>query len=336
MSLALKEDINSVSESEREAELNKSSKSSRGDKDVFVGYNYRHPDIETVIDEVEDELGTPDHPTSDEGLDIGSDGSVGATTVGDGIMTPKALSRNSQNTEVGDEATTITSTPDAEAATAILQRIHELTSEANVKTSRHSREIMNRASMDQIVRTINSETDDDDWDIVEDVPEAVAVNGKDTLFARGVVDKYRLAVKKRRESTVRRKSSMKFKRTSGTVTPVARSTTEEALGGGGGGGFRPAGLTSRLRSRMKNGAKPSSTAAHHQATTRHSMDHRQGTSSGPTMRSESIQSVQSAGWSTEESESLRAPNSSGGKLSEENRAEAQEDPRMTKRLSVDV
>jgi hypothetical protein len=273
------------------------------DANAFDGYLYKHHDIVSVHEPDASEMG-------------GSHGESEQNTneVATGDTEPSSPSNSDTSTEMEDPVpdTTVTPTPTVEAATAMLQRIQALTNEAaasNVKTSRHSREIMNRGSMDRLSmdrlsRTMASE-DDDEWDIVEDNPDAVATTGRDTLFARGVVDKYRLAVLKRRESTVRRKPSVKFKRSSPSSSQVLGRAGDEVppLPTTP----RASGLKYRLRNRMKT--PRSSSAQSPGATPQPSMMKESGSNLtvGPTggpqrqplaLRSESTQSVNSA-WSTE-------------------------------------
>ena len=266
------------------------------DDNAFDGYLYKHHEIVSVIDP---DLSGVDAETSDSEQKV-EDAIVGAADA-------SSSSSSNTSTDVEDPVpdTTVTSTPTVEAATAMLQRIQALTNEAaasNVKTSRHSREIMNRGSIDRISRTLASE-DDDEWDLIEDDPDAVATNGRDTLFARGVVDKYRLAVLKRRESTVRRKPSIKFKRSSPSSSQVLGRAGDEVppLPTTP----RPSGLKYRLRNRMKT---PKASAQLLDASSQQQPSTVKEIGAAPpgglrqppvAIRSGSTQSVNSAGWSTE-------------------------------------
>lgn len=279
------------------------------DDNAFDGYLYKHHEIVSVVDP---DLSGLDELAGDDAQ------TVVAPVVDDTESSSPSSSETGLELEDPVPDTTVTSTPTVEAATAMLQRIQALTNEAaatNVKTSRHSREIMSRGSMDRISRTLASEDDhDDEWDIIEDDPDAVATNGRDTLFARGVVDKYRLAVLRRRESTVRRKPSVKFKRSSpgssqilgraGDVVPPLPTTPT------------PSGLKYRLRNRMKT---PKTSAQAGDASPAGSNTPNGLLRQPPAIRSESTQSVNSA-WSTE--------NGSDGAMSL--------DSRLTARVQQDV
>jgi hypothetical protein len=94
-----------------------------------------------------------------------------------------------------------------EMSPAVLERIKTLASEPGVKASaRHSRDL-SRVSVDLEHRhhlDIGDRRSADEWTILEAEPEQQATNGRkvsDTLFAKGVVDKYRLALRKRRGAT---------------------------------------------------------------------------------------------------------------------------------------
>jgi hypothetical protein len=114
------------------------------DANAFDGYLYKHHDIVSVHEPDASEPG-------------GSHGESEQNTNGAaaGDTEPSSPSTSDISTEMEDPVpdTTVTPTPTVEAATAMLQRIQALTNEAaasNVKTSRHSREIMNRGSMDRL------------------------------------------------------------------------------------------------------------------------------------------------------------------------------------------
>jgi len=258
-------------------------------ENAFDGYQYRHQDIESVF---EPEISVIDERTVETEAQPGT-----AETV----VTSSSSSPTQSDVSIEDPVpdTTVTSTPTVEAATAMLQRIQALTTEAaeqKVKTSRHSREIM-RGSVDRVSR---SENDEDDWDIIEDDPEAVATNGRDTLFARGVVDKYRLAVLKRRESTVRRKPSIKFKRSSPSSSTILGRAGDEVppLPATP----RPSGLKHRLRNRMRTPKSLSPSPAQTLVPSMPAKGNGQTTLSAPrqlAVRNDSSQSVNSTGWSTE-------------------------------------
>jgi hypothetical protein len=291
MDLALKAEVTSPSADSETEESDKEPIVPA--EDAFDGYLYRHQDIISVF---EPEISVIAERTVEDEAQPG-------TT--DTVETSSSSSPSNSEISVEDPVpdTTITSTPTVEAATAMLQRIQALTTEAaeqKVKTSRHSREIM-RGSVDRISRTIASEHhDEDDWDIVEDVPEAVATNGRDTLFARGVVDKYRLAVLKRRESTVRRKPSIKFKRSSPSSSAILGRAGDEVppLPATP----RPSGLKHRLRNRMRTPKSLTPSPAQTLVPSVPTKGNDQTTLSAPrqlAIRNDSSQSVNSAGWSTE-------------------------------------
>lgn len=244
----LKGDQSSVSgESTSSVEADKEKKSPPlvYDESVFDAYQYRHRDIVSMIDiseadlegqgpvleeqNQEQDLVRTETQESDSAAKD-SDALEGESEAGETspeMMQSQTLTQSeSQPINAGSERDdserpTMISRPSFEATQAMLQRIQTLTNEAkNIKTSRHSREIINRNSIDRLSRVLidgepsQTGVDEDEWDMVEDAPEPDEgeANGKETLFSRGVVDKYRLAVLKRRESTIRRKPSTKFKR----------------------------------------------------------------------------------------------------------------------------
>lgn len=95
---------------------------------------------------------------------------------------------------------------DQEPTTVILQRIRTLASEPGIKSSsRHSRDA-SRSSVEH-----GHQGSSEDWTILDARPEDQAPNGQSeagpTLSARGVVDKYRLAIRKRKGTAIRKKPS---------------------------------------------------------------------------------------------------------------------------------
>jgi hypothetical protein len=267
------------------------------DDTVFDGYQYRHQDIISVFDPETEGLEGVDNAEEIRSDDTEDGDEAVPELVGD--VTPldsaraSLLDRMDGEDEVG--TTTVKTRPSSEAKTAMLQRIQALTTEASsVKTSRHSREILNRGPGDRSSRIIPSENEDEEWDIVEDVPEAVAKNGRDTLFARGVVDKYKLALLKRKESTIRKKPSIKFKRSPASSTMLGR-----------GGEEAPpipstpkmSALKYRLRNRMKT---PKATPIQQQQQRQLGVDGTDDPVRQAALRSHSAQSFNSAGWSTED------------------------------------
>ncbi len=97
---------------------------------------------------------------------------------------------------------------------------------APAKASRQSRELSGIDALDRglsLTPTTSNDTSDgtdteaelgDEWDLIDE-DQQVARNGRrvrDTLFARGVVDRYRLAVLRRKESSLLKHVSSKLKR----------------------------------------------------------------------------------------------------------------------------
>lgn len=111
-----------------------------------------------------------------------------------------------------------------EPSARLLERIETIANDDHIKNSRHSRDL---------VRPIVAENSsrDDDWDLLEGDSVGYAVNGRrqrDTLMGRGVVDRYRLAVIRRRESMIKRKLSIRMQRQPSATLSASSSGTNQA------------------------------------------------------------------------------------------------------------
>ncbi|KAJ9119710.1 hypothetical protein QFC22_003420 [Naganishia vaughanmartiniae] len=139
--------------------------------------------------------------------DFGSEHGLGAA------VTERAVAEDDDNDSTlgtidNQQQETSTGRASEEMSSAVLERIKTLASQPGVKASaRHSRDL-SRVSVDLENRHSHLEAGErrsaDEWTILEAEPEGQATNGRkvsDTLFAKGVVDKYRLALRKRRETS---------------------------------------------------------------------------------------------------------------------------------------
>jgi hypothetical protein len=161
--------------------------------------------------------------SDDDAVESGSDTvstSVSSLDIEDGLGVPamQGIPEEPEYEDLSTETATAYRTGDGlpgkmieqvvgqEHTSVILQRIQALTSEPGIKfSSRHSREA-SRASVEH-----GRKESADDWTILDARPEGEAPNGRSprgqTLSARGVVDKYRLAIRKRRGAALRKKPS---------------------------------------------------------------------------------------------------------------------------------
>lgn len=167
------------------------------------GENEVHSNNSQTKSDDEGDLDSSSDSVSESVSDFGSECGLGAAAKEEAIATGDE-NESTIGTTDEEKRERVTERTSEEVSEAILERIKSLASEPGVKASaRHSRDL-SRVSVD-LERKHHLEAGDrrsaDEWTILEAGPEEQATNGRkvsDTLFAKGVVDKYRLALRKRR------------------------------------------------------------------------------------------------------------------------------------------
>ncbi len=231
------------------ADLETSEKVEPISQDAFDGYTFKDKDIVSVVAEGDEEEEIRD-----------SIDQILRTEGGEATLVPETITPIAPT-----PAETIT--PKETTPRRVIQPATSLPINLNrssFRRSRHSHELsgidpldrdyqLNRSVSNATITTSTEDADADDdadidievgWDII-DQDQQVAANGrkeKDTFFARGVVDRYKLAVLKRRESTVRKASTSRLR-----ISP-SRAEFDE---GHGGRSSSLGNLKSRFRVRTK-------------------------------------------------------------------------------------
>jgi hypothetical protein len=220
--------------------------------EAFSGYDFKDRDLVSVVmEDDEDEVAQLGRPSIEQAM---QQAEIEPNST-DGPAEPV------KGVELVDNTSTVVPTRLPSNGTAPSASLPSRLNDATLKRARHSKELSGIDALDrqfELTRSTTNTTatdtatddldiDDDEWDMIDQDQNGIAANGRrarDTFFARGVVDRYKLAVLKRRESSKLRRSpssSLIFGRRINSIEEDGPPTASRSLGN----------LKSRFRVRPK-------------------------------------------------------------------------------------
>lgn len=210
---------------------------------AFDAYNFRNDQILSVVDDVIASASAErcKSPDAVDALNVPLPESPATSTRSARSRELRSLTPSESScSQHADSASTTSelaeSAPTAAPSTALLERIETIAQDDNVKAARHSRDLVRPPKPSA----------DEDWDILEGDPGS-AYNGQREV-GRGLIDRYRLAIIRRKESNVKRRASVLVRRSSATSSSTKTGDSERT------GLAHPPSLAT-LRARLKGRAE---------------------------------------------------------------------------------